>query len=624
LSRQPSPLARRPEARADRAPAGRAGWHPLGGLAALLLLYLAVPIALYLAHLGGTGRGGPATPGLLGAFATSAEAATISTCLIAVLGVPLAYLLARHRGLLSSVASGVVQLPLALPPLMSGVVLLYAVGPGTFLGRLFGGHLTESLVGIVLAQCFVASPFLVVAARSSFAALDANWDETAATLGLSRLARFWRISLPLAGPGVRAGLLMAWLRAFGEYGATVMLAYHPYSLPVFTYVQFSAAGLPAAQLPTALALGTAAVAVAAARIPVRSPRGKRPAVASARPPAPSMPLAVGFDISTTAGTFCLQLSHRARSHRLAILGPSGAGKSLTLRSLAGLVPGEAWFGNERVSQLPPGERRVGYVPQGQSLVPHLSAWENATLGPYADPHLAAWWLAALGLQGLEGYLPSQLSGGQRQRVALARAFSCHPSVVLLDEPFSGLDAPQRAQLQGQLRRLQLQAGLSSVLVTHDASEAAMLADEVLVMAAGRLLQAGPLLDVVRRPATPEVAAVLGARNFFNGVAASARSVRAHGAVIATAHHGLEAGTPLCWSIRPEHVRLVAPGTPGAWPAKALDVVDLGASCLATVQLDAGLELEAQAPALAAGPGERCWAQLPPEAILVWPAPAPQP
>ncbi len=140
---------------------------------------------------------------------------------------------------------------------MSGLLLLYVLGPHTTLGRLFDGKLTETRLAIVLAQTFVAAPFLVIAARASFAAVDPALEDVAASLGHGRLARFWRVAVPAALPGIGAGLLLAWLRSFGEFGATVILAYHPYSLPVYTFVEFDATGLPATVLPIAVALGAA-------------------------------------------------------------------------------------------------------------------------------------------------------------------------------------------------------------------------------------------------------------------------------------------------------------------------------------------------------------------------------
>jgi ABC-type sulfate/molybdate transport systems ATPase subunit/ABC-type sulfate transport system permease component len=602
-------------------PSRRLARSPLIWLSALLIAYLAVPLVVFVARSAGHPGEGFSTPGLFPALATSAEAATISTLLVGVFGVPLAYVLARWDGRLASVAGIVIMLPLALPPLMSGVVLLYVVGPYTFLGQLTGNRLTESVAGIVLAQSFVSSPFLIIAARSAFRAVDPKLEEVAATSGLHPLARFSRVAVPLAVGGIRAGLLLTWLRAFGEYGATVMLSYHPYSLPVFTYVQFSAVGLPAAQATSLLALGLAAVVIALTLIPFPTRRRKTTA-----PVAPSVtlssrpPIFVAFDLSMTAGAFQLQLAHRARSHRLAIVGPSGAGKSLTLRCLAGLLPGDVSFSGQPVGPLPPEQRRVGYVPQGDSLMPNLTAWENAVFGPRARPELAAWWFSALGLTALEDHLPSQLSGGQRQRAALARAFSSEPSVVLLDEPFTGLDAPQRAALVEELRRLQRSTNLSSVLVTHDAKEAGLLADELVVISSGRLAQAGPLGDVLDHPATPEVAGLLGMRNILPGVAYSAGSLLAAGAVIETRPHGVAPGEPLTWSVHPRHIAVSARSSDGALPATVADLADLGAYSWTRLALaGSDLEVEAELTGEPLPVASACWVTLPADAVLVWPA-----
>ena len=315
----------------------RAARSPLRWLGGLLVLYLAIPLVAFAVRFASSRDRGFHAPGLWGAVATSVESATISTTLIVGFGVPLASWLARSQGALAAIAGVIVQLPLALPPVMSGIVLIYLVGPYTAIGGLFDGRLTDSIAGLVLAQTFVAAPFLVIAARSAFAGVDPALDDLAASLGHRSLSRFWRVSLRIAAPGIRAGMLLTWLRAIGEYGATVLLAYHPYSLPVFTYVQFSSTGIPATQAPTALAIALAVAVLFASRM--RWPdRWRRPVSL----PAPRAPAAVGttavaFDLDVTVGDFRLHLAHQAASHRIAILGPSGSGKSITLRALAGLL-----------------------------------------------------------------------------------------------------------------------------------------------------------------------------------------------------------------------------------------------------------------------------------------------
>ncbi|MEX3825271.1 molybdate ABC transporter permease subunit, partial [Paraburkholderia sp. BR14262] len=157
------------------------------------------------------------------AVGVSVASASVAALVILVGGVPLGYWLARSRARGIALLGFVVQLPLALPPLTSGVLLLFLIGPYSGIGQLFGGSLTDSFTGIVLAETFVAAPFLIVAARSAFSAVDPVYDDVAATLGHHAASRFFRVTLPIAWPAIRAGLALAWLRAFGEFGATVMV-----------------------------------------------------------------------------------------------------------------------------------------------------------------------------------------------------------------------------------------------------------------------------------------------------------------------------------------------------------------------------------------------------------------
>jgi len=609
-------------------------------LGALLVLYLAYPVgAFFYRIIGGHGEGWNA-PGLWSALWVSVAGATISVLIGLVTGIPLAYVLAHRRGWLSSAVGVVIQLPLAVPPLISGILLIYIVGPYTFLGQLSGERLTQTMYGVVIAQSFTSAPFLVVVARSAFRAVDPSLGDVAATLGHGPLARFFRVDVPAAADGLRTGMILMWLRAFGEYGTVVVLAYHPYSLPVYVDNLFSSGPLSLAEAPTILAFGVAVLAIAAVRVR-RPPRVRHRPVPAPLAPVPTRPTPVGFDIDATVGTFRLRVAHAESGHRLAVVGPSGSGKSVTLRVLAGLLGPDAGivtYGGIDVSRIATERRRIGYVPQGFGLMPGRTVWQQAVFGVHADPARAAWWLETLHLDGLLDRLPEQLSGGQRQRVSLARALSTDPRVVLLDEPFSALDAPVRAELRRELRRLQRDVNLSTVLVTHDPEEAAMLADEILVVSDGQVLQSGRCRDVYQRPASPEIGRLLGIDNLFEGTAGAdgvlladgdrAPGLPGGGGPVGLAT-GLPAGTRLLWQVPPEVLRV----SPGASPSDAngstvdlgqglvTDVVDLGRTVEVVVSLSSGIELRARTldvPDLTVGAA--CRVETDTDAVSVWPEP----
>ncbi len=593
---------------------------PLPWLGALILLYLAVPIVAFLVRLARAQSPGFSTPGLFPSLFVSLESATISLAIITLLGVPLAYVLARSHGRLSSFAGLLVMLPLALPPLMSGILLIYLVGPYTYLGRLFDGHLTMSLAGIVLAQTFCSAPFLIVAARSAFGTVDPAMMDVGSTLGHTELSRFARIALPIASPGIRAGMLLAWLRAFGEYGAVIVLSYHPFSLPVYTYNQFSGIGLPTTVAPTALALGVAAVVVIA--LSHSRPAGRRKSevlLPEAKAPSAVVPKPVSFDIDHRLGTFHLELSHEAKGNRLAILGPSGSGKSVLLRCLVGLYgpsPGAVRYGNEAVADLAADRRQVGYVAQGFRLFPHLTVWQQLLFAKGASPERAAHWLGRLRLDGLKDRYPSELSGGQLQRVALAQALCRSPELLMLDEPFSALDSPIRYELRRELRRLQRETGLATVIVTHDPEEAAFLADDVIVISGGTELESGTVRETFARPGSAEVARLLGIQNLNQAVIESEGWMDVDGVRIAVESRGLSSGTPVLWSIRPERVVLTgSDGLRGVFT----DVADVGTAVDLFISLGSHLEIQARTVVHAGYEvGDPCFVELPPEAITLWP------
>ncbi|HUY43836.1 MAG TPA: ATP-binding cassette domain-containing protein [Acidimicrobiales bacterium] len=569
----------------------RVRFAPLALLGGLIVLYLAVPVALFLVRLIDSPSRGFHQPGLYESLGVSLAGATIALGVVSVLGVPLAYVLARSTGRLGAAVGVIVQLPLALPPLMSGIILIYLVGPYTFIGRLFHGHLTNSLTGVVLAMSFVSAPFLIVAARASFASLEPGLFDVASTLGHGELSQFTRVALPGASGGVRAGMVLAWLRAFGEYGAVIVLAYNPATLPIDAYNQFGAVGLSSTLAPTALALGVALVVVALSRIPLA--RFRLRALSHAPAVAPSK-VNVGvprFAVNQERGSFRLRLSYEGEARHLAVLGTSGAGKSMLLRCLAGIEGPSTNTVQFRGSSLAP---RVGYVAQGFGLFPHLNVHGQLLFARGATPGLASYWIERMGLEGLEQRRPHELSGGQRQRVALAQALCHSPEVLLLDEPLSALDVPVRLELRRELRRLQRETGIATVLVTHDPEEAAALANDVIVIDAGRALQKGSSRALTARPTSRQIARLVGVANVHHATVVAAGILDVAGQRVDVSNDSIEPGTSVLWSIRPDLIRVgsndaVASRDETSLRATVVDYVDLGTAFEVFVMVPSDLE-----------------------------------
>ncbi len=548
----------------------RPAWAILPWLGGLLAVYLVAPFLAGIASMASADWRGADWTSVGAACLVSILSATTATLLVALGGIPLGYLLARRPGRAMALLGFVVQLPLALPPLASGILLLFLLGYASPLGALTHGALTDSFIGIVLAEAFVAAPFLIIAARSAFAALDPTLEDVAATLGHRPAGVFLRASLPLAWRAILAGMLLCWLRAFGEFGATVMVAYHPYSLPVYTYVAFGSEGLPAMMpvlvptLAAALAVMLAATLLAPARA-ARLPPAEETALPAADHPAaaphPVRPLSFAFRRQLDG--FALDIAGDTTARRIALLGPSGSGKSLTLRAIAGLdrAAGDRLRLDGRdLSTEPPERRGIAYVPQTYGLFPHLTAERQLRFAVDSAPDRARFWFARLGLGGLEGRLPAALSLGQQQRVAIARAFSRPASLLLLDEPFAALDTPLRAQLRQELRALQEEVDITTILVTHDPEEAFFLADELIVLQAGAVLQAGPVNAVFARPTNATVARLLGAETIAAGLAVGEHLVEIGGGIrLVVAGPPLRPGLRVGWSIKPERLRILQVG-----------------------------------------------------------------
>lgn len=215
----------------------------------------------------------------------------------------------------------------------------------------------------------------------------------------------------------------------------------------------------------------------------------------------------------------------------ALLGPSGCGKTTLLRAIAGLIQpnsGTIRFGSQLVGLssvvLPPHRRGIGYVPQQGALFPHLSVAKNIAFGldkkSYSKAEIekvVSEMLELISMKGFEESLPSEISGGQQTRVALARALAVKPKMVLLDEPFSALDAQLRSDLRSDVVSLLRAAGTTAILVTHDREEALVSADRVVLMRSGQIAQHGTPEEVYENPISPTVAMSTGDALVLQGV-----------------------------------------------------------------------------------------------------------
>ena len=269
-----------------------------------------------------------------------------------------------------------------------------------------------------------------------------------------------------------------------------------------------------------------------------------------------------------------------RGEVLALVGPSGCGKTTTLRLIAGFeMPdgGVIELGGRLVAGrgrfVPPEGRRVGFVFQEYALFPHMTVAENVAYGlprGRERERRVREMIELVRLEGLEGRYPHELSGGQQQRVALARALAPRPEILLLDEPFSNLDADLRQQVRAEVREILRRTGITAVFVTHDRREALNVGDRVAVMHAGRIEQVGTPEEIYYHPATPFVAEFMGPATLLDG------RVRAGGIDTELGFFpqpvDLPAGAPVRVLVRPDDVELRpaghgATGAPGAGSAR---------------------------------------------------------
>jgi molybdate transport system ATP-binding protein len=320
---------------------------------------------------------------------------------------------------------------------------------------------------------------------------------------------------------------------------------------------------------------------------------------------------------------------------LALLGPNGAGKSTVLRVLAGLLRldsgqvvvdgGQVWDSAEH--HVPPHQRSLGMVFQDHLLFPHLSITENVAFGlrtrgvkRAAARTTAGSWLDRVGLAGLGDRRPGELSGGQAQRAALARALVGDPEVLLLDEPLSALDARTRLTVRAELHRHLAEYAGSAVLVTHDPIDAMALADRVVVVEDGRVVQSGTPAEVARRPRTDYVARLVGLV-LLPGTGAGQHVELDGGGVVTVAE---EAAGPVFVAVRPESVALYLEHPDGSprnvWPLRLVSATPHGSVVRCDLAGEVPLTADVTATSFAElglAPGAEVWASVKASEVAVY-------
>ncbi len=482
---------------------------------------MVLPLVALLVYFGAHRAGPPGTANLWQAIFNSVVASLIALVLVVVVGVPTGYWLQRHSSRRAHLLATLLRLPLGVPPMVAGVMLLVAFGPESPIGRALGGRLVNTLAAIVLAQSFASLPYIVEGSRGAFGGVDERAGIVAKSLRMGPVAEMVQVAIPLAWSSIRSSIILGYLRAFGEFGAVLLVAYSPYSLPVYTYVAFEGSGLAATAAPVLATLALSGlVALGLSRLSwpsgpllstleeVPRKRAESRAAGLGRPESGSR-----IRVEGTVGQFALRAEFTAHRGCTVLLGPSGSGKTLTLNALCGSVAdGLVASASGEVGAIT-GEA-IGYVPQRFGLFPHMTLAQNMRLAAAygVEGRAPADLLEQMNLAEFASRMPGSLSGGQYQRGALARAMAANSHLVVLDEPLSALDAQMRTEHLRFIDTYVKQAVDYLFVVTHDVMEAAYLADRLVVIQGGRVLQEGDAGDVLGRPSSVEVARIIGADN----------------------------------------------------------------------------------------------------------------
>ncbi|MDJ0571883.1 MAG: molybdate ABC transporter permease subunit [Pleurocapsa sp. MO_192.B19] len=497
----------------------------------------------------------------------SLKTATTATVITFFLGIMAARWMLGYRGKSKGLIEGLLTAPLVLPPTVVGFLLLLLLGRNGFIGQIlnyFGLTVIFSWYATVIASTVVAFPLMYKTALGAFKQIDSNLFACARTLGASENRIFWKIMLPLAKPGLIAGTLLAFARALGEFGATLMLAGSipgkTETIPIAIFFAAEGGAMDRALwlviIMLIISLGVITVVNYVTEKNTHQKlksrrRGERllalfPKISAQRQkyldyPVPKAKIELIVNIQKKLPGFLLDIAFYTDQTPLGLLGGSGAGKSLILRCIAGLdtpdrghimLNGRVLFDSEKGINLPPCDRACGFLFQNYALFPHLTIAENIAFGMPSGKSQREIkqeiekQLISVDLPGMSDRYPRELSGGQQQRVALARAKASKPGIMLLDEPFSALDTYLRDKQEKMLRNNLIHYQGVTLFITHNLEEAYRVCPNLMVIDRGKVIASGTKQDVFEHPGNFRTAQLTGCKNFSRAVAISDRQVKA--------------------------------------------------------------------------------------------------
>ena len=540
---------------------GRAARSPLPVLVTALAVLGGCAIVLPLVGMGTRVSWGQlpqllATPSAQAALWLSIRTCLSSTVVCVVLGVPLALLLARSwPGV--RIARILAVLPMTMPPVVAGIALLSTLGNRGLLGahlKEWGVPIAFSTTAVVIAQVFVSMPFLVVTLEAALRSRDKRAEVTARSLGAGPWRVLAQVTLPLATPALARGTALALGRSLGEFGATIAFAGSKEgvtrTMPLAIYLEREKDTATSLALAAVL-IGLSFVIVGATNIdwsrvatrllPRRGLQGHQDHDAAASEPRgaqvftqgrderiPESPrdggrgqdLQVAFELPERDVVIDLEVE---AGRTTALIGPNGSGKSTVCSVVAGLLDaenGQVVLGG-RVLDGPggfvrSGRRRVALLSQEPGVFAHMSVLGNVVFALRCQgvsraeaTRRARAELAAVGADHLASRPGGALSGGQAARVALARALATGPRLLVLDEPMAALDVTARQEMRRLVARRCAEEGLTLLLVTHDVLDLTALAEDVVVLDRGRVVEQGPTARVLSAPRSDFVAHLTG-------------------------------------------------------------------------------------------------------------------